>query len=100
MHKKERQLNHLPKKAASATTSKRFGARKMSPETEGRSYDAQRPGAKEDAENLQSQIPNPKSENGRMIVSPIAARMAAENGVDLKSLKGSGPNGRIIQTRH
>ncbi|HLM00720.1 MAG TPA: dihydrolipoamide acetyltransferase family protein, partial [Pyrinomonadaceae bacterium] len=27
----------------------------------------------------------------------IAARMAAENGVDLKSVKGSGPNGRIIK---
>ena len=35
--------------------------------------------------------------NGRMIVSPIAARMAAENGVDLKSITGSGPNGRIIK---
>ena len=32
-----------------------------------------------------------------MIVSPIAARMAAENGIDLKSLKGSGPGGRIIK---
>ncbi|CAN5318237.1 pyruvate dehydrogenase complex dihydrolipoamide acetyltransferase [soil metagenome] len=35
--------------------------------------------------------------NGRMIVSPIAARMAAENGVDLNSINGSGPNGRIIK---
>ncbi len=35
--------------------------------------------------------------NGRMIVSPIAARMAAENGVDLKTITGSGPNGRIIK---
>jgi pyruvate dehydrogenase E2 component (dihydrolipoamide acetyltransferase) len=35
--------------------------------------------------------------NGRMIVSPIAARMAAENGVDLKTIAGSGPNGRIIK---
>ncbi|MEP7214105.1 MAG: pyruvate dehydrogenase complex dihydrolipoamide acetyltransferase [Acidobacteriota bacterium] len=35
--------------------------------------------------------------NGRMIVSPIAARMAAENGIDLKSVTGSGPNGRIIK---
>lgn len=35
--------------------------------------------------------------NGRMIVSPIAARMAADNGIDLKSLTGSGPNGRIIK---
>ena len=35
--------------------------------------------------------------NGRMIVSPIAARMAADNGVDLRSITGSGPNGRIIK---
>ncbi len=35
--------------------------------------------------------------NGRMIVSPIAARMAAENSIDLKSLTGSGPGGRIIK---
>jgi pyruvate dehydrogenase E2 component (dihydrolipoamide acetyltransferase) len=35
--------------------------------------------------------------NGRMIVSPIAARMAAENGVDLKTIAGSGPGGRIIK---
>ncbi len=35
--------------------------------------------------------------DGRMIVSPIAARMAAENGIDLKSISGSGPQGRIIK---
>lgn len=35
--------------------------------------------------------------NGRMLVSPIAARMAMENGIDLKMIKGSGPNGRIIK---
>lgn len=33
----------------------------------------------------------------RLIVSPIAARMAAENGIDLRSVSGSGPNGRIIK---
>ena len=38
-----------------------------------------------------------KDEGQRMIVSPIAARMAAENNIDLKSLKGSGPSGRIIK---
>jgi pyruvate dehydrogenase E2 component (dihydrolipoamide acetyltransferase) len=32
-----------------------------------------------------------------MIVSPLAARMAAEAGLDLKTLRGSGPNGRIIK---
>jgi len=40
---------------------------------------------------------NRKSDTGRLIVSPIAARMAAENGVNLKSIDGSGPNGRILK---
>ena len=68
-------------------------------ETAGRSYDYSHPGAKEKATaaNSKSETQSPKSENGRMIVSPIAARMASENGIDLRSLKGSGPNGRIIK---
>jgi pyruvate dehydrogenase E2 component (dihydrolipoamide acetyltransferase) len=40
---------------------------------------------------------SPQSGNGRMIVSPIAARMAADNGIDLRTVNGSGPNGRIIK---
>ncbi|HUF04182.1 MAG TPA: pyruvate dehydrogenase complex dihydrolipoamide acetyltransferase [Aridibacter sp.] len=34
---------------------------------------------------------------GRLLVSPIAARMASENGIDLKTVSGSGPSGRIIK---
>src|SRR5687767_679051 len=34
---------------------------------------------------------------GRLIVSPLAARMAAESGIDLRSISGSGPGGRIIK---
>lgn len=34
---------------------------------------------------------------GRLIVSPLAARMAAEAGLDLRSISGSGPGGRIIK---
>ncbi|MEA2206976.1 MAG: hypothetical protein QOE77_3752 [Blastocatellia bacterium] len=44
--------------------------------------------------------PSPKDDSqpaGRVVISPIAARMAAEGGVDLKSLSGSGPGGRIIK---
>lgn len=47
--------------------------------------------------NPQSETPDPQSGNGRLIVSPIAARMAADNGIDLRSVTGSGPNGRIIK---
>ena len=35
--------------------------------------------------------------SGRLIVSPLAARMAAESGLDLRSVQGSGPGGRIIK---
>ena len=67
------------------------------------------PAAKEDAAKQEAErvetakepaaapISTPASGNGRMIVSPIAARMAAENGIDLKTLSGSGPGGRIIK---
>src|ERR1044071_5972757 len=37
------------------------------------------------------------TDSGRVIVSPLAARMAAEAGIDLRSLQGSGPGGRIIK---
>jgi pyruvate dehydrogenase E2 component (dihydrolipoamide acetyltransferase) len=62
--------------------------------------------ANEGEKQLEKEIPQEKTaaaprasteSSGRLIVSPIAARMAAENGVDLKSLTGSGPNGRIIK---
>src|SRR5436190_23404691 len=35
---------------------------------------------------------------GRVLISPIAARMAAEAGLDLKALRGSGPGGRIVKS--
>src|SRR5687768_8125950 len=37
------------------------------------------------------------TESGRIIVSPLAARMAADSGLDLRAIQGSGPNGRIIK---
>lgn len=40
----------------------------------------------------------PKSESGdRIFSSPLARRIAAQNGVDLKSIKGTGPHGRIVK---
>lgn len=37
------------------------------------------------------------TENARVIASPLAKRLAAEKGVDLTAVKGSGPHGRIIK---
>ena len=41
--------------------------------------------------------PSESAPTGRLIVSPLAARMAAESGIDLRSVSGSGPGGRIIK---
>src|SRR5579864_9025383 len=47
--------------------------------------------------------PQPQAGNGhdesgeRVFASPLARRMAKQAGIDLASLKGSGPNGRIVK---
>ena len=45
----------------------------------------------------QAQTPAGVAASGRLIVSPLAARMAAESGLDLRSVQGSGPGGRIVK---
>ncbi|HEY2963935.1 MAG TPA: pyruvate dehydrogenase complex dihydrolipoamide acetyltransferase [Pyrinomonadaceae bacterium] len=49
------------------------------------------------AANGRQATPAPAPPSGRLIVSPLAARMAAESGLDLRSVQGSGPGGRIIK---
>jgi len=41
--------------------------------------------------------PAPKQDGERIFASPLARRIAEQNGVDLKSINGSGPHGRIIK---
>jgi pyruvate dehydrogenase E2 component (dihydrolipoamide acetyltransferase) len=38
-----------------------------------------------------------EDKGGRLVVSPLAARMAAEAGINLRTLQGSGPGGRIVK---
>jgi pyruvate dehydrogenase E2 component (dihydrolipoamide acetyltransferase) len=39
----------------------------------------------------------PASKGDRVVASPLAKRIAADKGVDLASIKGTGPNGRIVK---
>jgi pyruvate dehydrogenase E2 component (dihydrolipoamide acetyltransferase) len=39
----------------------------------------------------------PAEANGRVFASPLARRMAAEKGVDLHAIQGSGPHGRVVK---
>ena len=41
--------------------------------------------------------PAAKSDGGRIFASPLARRIAADRGVDLSGLAGSGPHGRILR---
>ncbi len=41
--------------------------------------------------------PAPARDGERIFASPLARRIAAQNGVDLKSVKGTGPHGRIVK---
>jgi pyruvate dehydrogenase E2 component (dihydrolipoamide acetyltransferase) len=54
----------------------------------------------DDAPVLQSRAevaPAIDAHSGRIFASPLARRLAAAKGLDLASLKGSGPNGRIVK---
>jgi len=41
--------------------------------------------------------PEPSKDKGRVKASPIARRIASEQGIDLASIEGSGPGGRIVK---
>jgi pyruvate dehydrogenase E2 component (dihydrolipoamide acetyltransferase) len=41
--------------------------------------------------------PAPKQDGARIFASPLARRMAAQAGIDLNAVQGSGPHGRIVK---
>jgi pyruvate dehydrogenase E2 component (dihydrolipoyllysine-residue acetyltransferase) len=43
------------------------------------------------------QKPSAAPATGRVLISPIAARMASDAGIDFKTIQGSGPAGRIVK---
>ena len=48
-------------------------------------------------ETVENQVPNPSPSIGKVKASPIAKKLATELGVDLTSINGSGPGGRITR---
>ena len=55
---------------------------------------AQRPAAKQPAAAAASAAP---ASGGRLLASPLAKSLAIELGIDLRTLTGSGPGGRIVE---
>ncbi len=56
---------------------------------------AARPPAQSPAASSAKAVATPSGE--RIFASPLAKRLAAEKGIDLAGLKGTGPNGRIVK---
>lgn len=56
------------------------------------------PAKKEEAPKAEAAAaPAPKAAGARVFASPLARRIAAEKGIDLTSISGSGPHGRIVK---
>ncbi|SMH29847.1 pyruvate dehydrogenase complex dihydrolipoamide acetyltransferase [Maritimibacter sp. HL-12] len=69
-------------------------------EQEGEQKDEAAPEAKtsDDAPATKAAPAAPKDDSGeRVFASPLARRIAAEKGIDLTALQGSGPRGRIVK---
>ena len=49
------------------------------------------------AETKPAEAPKPAQDGERIKASPLARRIAAEKGIELSTLSGSGPNGRIVK---
>ena len=52
---------------------------------------------KEDIKPSQAEVKPEKTEGERIIISPVAKKMARENNIDITKIAGSGPRGRIVK---
>src|SRR5258708_67393 len=66
-------------------------------EDPGRALDGRPAGEKPRGSTDGKSSPETSRDGGRQLISPIAARMAADAGINLKSVQGSGPGGRIVK---
>jgi len=81
----------LPAGAAPAPTSAPKSTPAAAPAT------APKPASPAPAAPAAAPKPAQAPSGGRIFASPLAKRIAAEKGLDLSRLKGSGPNGRIVK---
>src|ERR1044072_3999825 len=94
-------ISSLAGQTSTSTTAKTLATAEKQPEPEAaasESAETKPEGVADVSGNGRQDLPPAQSTStGRLIVSPLAARMAAESGIDLRSVSGSGPGGRIIK---
>ena len=89
-----------PKKKESSKESK--GSKKSSDEKDDKEFDPlfgdlEKDEKKESKESESSSSESSDSDDSRLKASPLAKKMAKDQGIKLSDVKGSGPNGRIIK---
>jgi pyruvate dehydrogenase E2 component (dihydrolipoamide acetyltransferase) len=68
------------------------------PDEEGEEAEGDDDAEPEDDDEAADKAPaSGKDEDGRVKASPVARRLAKEEGIDLASLEGSGPGGRVVK---
>lgn len=65
--------------------------------SEGRAEDAPAPSPAPASAPAPTPAPSSAASGDRIIASPLAKRIAEQKGIDLASVKGSGPSGRIVK---
>lgn len=73
-----------------------IGTKKQTPKGENQATAKPAPQATSPNQTQPSNTDQPNSE-GRVAISPLAKKIAEEQGIDIKSLQGSGENGRIVK---
>jgi pyruvate dehydrogenase E2 component (dihydrolipoamide acetyltransferase) len=68
------------------------------PKAEKKELQRVEPKKEEKEKPVEAGVPSPQPEEARVKASPVARRIAAELGVDLASVKGTGPEGRVTET--
>jgi pyruvate dehydrogenase E2 component (dihydrolipoamide acetyltransferase) len=82
-------------KASKAETSKKEEGKEKGSSTK----DSQKESSSAKASEDKGKSETPQSTNeGRIFVSPLAKRLAAEKGINLRQVRGSGENGRIVKS--
>ena len=59
---------------------------------------AQAPGPRPERPSGRSTLPQGEGDKDRVFASPLARRIAAQKGVELSAVQGSGPRGRIVKS--
>jgi pyruvate dehydrogenase E2 component (dihydrolipoamide acetyltransferase) len=89
------------KEKSQAETEKPAPAQKKEKETappQQKDVEAAVSAARSEGKQQESRPKEEKREEARVKASPVARRVAAELGVDLSSVKGTGPDGRVTET--